>query len=153
MSDEQLPHLQPWVFVENHENSWDMTVDRPMSPPPEEIVEAREMVEVSPILPEPEATIPVTRRSATIASREKTRKELQNRSSEPKVNTKKTKRGKLQKPRKARSGKHGITCRNCGNSLICPVRTKYYTCAEVDGQLFKVKQISAKVALNYILKK
>jgi len=100
--------------VENH--SWDM------SPPPEEIVEAREMVEVSPVLPEPEATIPVPRRSARIASRERTRRELQNRSSEPKVNTKITKRGKLPKPRKARSVKHLITCRNCGtvNTILAP---------------------------------
>ncbi|XP_037714712.1 uncharacterized protein LOC119550221 [Drosophila subpulchrella] len=109
MSDEQFPHFQPWLSEENDEISCDVTVDRPMSPPPEEIVEAMEMVEDPPSLPE---------------------------------------------QRRAISGKHVITCRNCGNPLICfPVRTRYYTCAEVDGQLFKVKQISAKVALNYILKK
>jgi len=139
------------VTVENNENACDMAVDRPMSPPPDEIVEAREMIEELPSLPESEAKIPVSRRSAR---KERTRKVLQDRSSEPKVNKKKTKTGKVQKPRKCRSGKHVITCRKCGSSVICfPVRTKYYTCAEVDGQLFKVKQISAKVALNYVLKK
>ncbi|XP_037727742.1 uncharacterized protein LOC119558340 [Drosophila subpulchrella] len=107
MSDEQIPNFQPLVSEENDENSGNMTVDRPMSPPPEEIVEAIEVVEDSPLLPEPEAPISAPRRSARIAHRNTTRKELQDSSSssEPKTNSRKPKTGKVQKPRWARSGK------------------------------------------------
>ncbi|XP_037726715.1 uncharacterized protein LOC119557828 [Drosophila subpulchrella] len=119
MSDEQFP---PLVSEETNENSCIMTVDRPMSPPP-------------------------PRRSARMANRNTTRSELQDISSDPQSNSRTPKRGKVQKPTKPRSAKHVITCRNCGNSHICfPVRTRFFTCAEVDGQLFKVKQISGKLA-------
>ncbi|XP_037726714.1 uncharacterized protein LOC119557827 [Drosophila subpulchrella] len=125
MSDEQFP---PLVSEENNENSCNMTVDRPMSPPPE-------------------APIFAPRRSARMANRNTTQSELQDISSDPKTISRTPKRGKVQKPTKSRSAKHAITCRNCGNSHICfPVRTKFFTCAEVDGQLFKVKQISGKLA-------
>ncbi|XP_037715804.1 uncharacterized protein LOC119550887 [Drosophila subpulchrella] len=151
MSDEQFPHFQPRVSEENDEISSDMTLDRPMSPPPEEIVEAMEISEDPPSLAESEAPISATRRSA---SSDRIRKELQDQSSEPNTNSRKPNRGKVQKQRRALSGKHVITCRNCENPLICfPDRTKYFTCAEVDGQLFKIKPISATLALNHILKK
>ncbi|XP_037726333.1 uncharacterized protein LOC119557602 [Drosophila subpulchrella] len=147
MSDEQLPHFQPCVSEENNENSCNMTVDRPLSPPPEETVEAMEMVEDPPSLHEPEAPISAPRRSARVANRNTTRSELQDISSDPQTISRTPKRGKVQKPTKPRSAKHVITCRNCGNSHICfPVRTRFFTCAEVDGQLFKVKQISGKLA-------
>ncbi|XP_037727716.1 uncharacterized protein LOC119558335 [Drosophila subpulchrella] len=107
MSDEQIPNFQPLVSEENDENSGNMTVDRPMSPPPEEIVEAIEVVEDSPLLPEPEAPISAPRRSARIANRNTTCKKLKDSSSssEPKINSRKPKTGKVQKPRWARSGK------------------------------------------------
>ncbi|XP_050743608.1 uncharacterized protein LOC108030365 isoform X2 [Drosophila biarmipes] len=136
------------------ENSHDSTDDLPTTPPPEEIAEEMQMVPDPPALPEPEATIPLRRKSARIENREKALKQLQDIASERNVNTEQPKSRRGRKPKRALSGKHIITCDRCGNSLICfPVRTKYFTCAEVDGQLIKVKQISAKMALNYGRKK
>ncbi|XP_017068780.1 uncharacterized protein LOC108106320 [Drosophila eugracilis] len=77
------------------------------------------------------------------------RTELNNNiSSESHLNLRKSKIGRVRKPKKTQADPLVITCRRCSTSLmILPESTKFFTCAEVNGRLFKVNEVSAKTVL------
>ncbi|XP_043642571.1 uncharacterized protein LOC122612802 [Drosophila teissieri] len=91
---------------------------------------------------------PKLRRSQRILNRERKRKELEAQSSST-VNGGTSRRGRLRRPRRTLYGEHTVNCRKCGTATVFfPARTKFFSCAEIDGRLFKVKRISAKKVLG-----
>ncbi|EDW90848.1 uncharacterized protein LOC6530198 [Drosophila yakuba] len=113
----------------------------PLPPSPENVEEDREIVEQAQELPK-------LRRSQRILNRENKLKELEAQSSST-VSAATSKRGKLHRPRRTLYAEHTVNCRKCGTATIFfPARTKFFSCAEIDGRLFKVKRIAAKKVLG-----
>ncbi|XP_033153913.1 uncharacterized protein LOC117136904 [Drosophila mauritiana] len=65
------------------------------------------------------------------------------------VNVRKCKRTRINKSKKTFYEDRAVNCSKCGTSTIFfPARTKFFSCAEIDGRLFKVKRISASKVLG-----
>ncbi|XP_039482575.1 uncharacterized protein LOC120445954 [Drosophila santomea] len=113
----------------------------PLPPSPESVEEDRERAEQA-------QGSPKLRRSQRILNRENKRAELEAQSSST-VNAGTSTRGKLRRPRRTLYREHTVNCRKCGTATIFfPARTKFFSCAEIDGRLFKVKRIAAKKVLG-----
>ncbi|EDW47487.1 uncharacterized protein LOC6608751 [Drosophila sechellia] len=87
-------------------------------------------------------------RSSRILNRERKCKEPEAQASKS-VNVRKCKRTRIHKSKRTFYEDRAVNCSKCGTSTIFfPARTKFFSCAEIDGRLFKVKRISASKVLG-----
>lgn len=62
---------------------------------------------------------------------------------------KKRKRARIHKRKSTLYGDRAVNCTKCGTvTIYFPARTKFFSCAEIDGRLFKVKRISSRKVLG-----
>ncbi|EDV56393.2 LOW QUALITY PROTEIN: uncharacterized protein Dere_GG22611, partial [Drosophila erecta] len=115
---------------------------------PENVEENMKTAKEAPVSPKSRNSKLQLRVSRRTSSRETKCEELESQSSSSSyVGTRR--RGRPPKQKRTLYGELTVNCRKCGTATIYyPARTKFFSCAEIDGRLFKVKRISARKVLG-----